>query len=295
MRIPSLRALRAFEAAARYRSFSKASEDLCVSRSAISHQVQNVEDQLGVSLFNRIGRKIELTKEGEALLFGITRAFIQIEQVSSQVANPDSPLHQSMIERLSIIVPPGFSMVWLNNNLPKFLAEYPHIKFEIISSTDLSQIDNGKKHFAITWKDQIFPDFNEMVLYEAVLFPVCSPDLIKNRPIIKKPEDIMNYPLIHTESTESWSAWFLEHGMEAASLKGHFTNDLSLNNELAVAGLGISLSSKNSASKYLDSGELVKPLDTGWDFKTRVRLLNHPAAMKNPAAAFFRDWIIKNN
>lgn len=293
MRLPSLTALRAFEASARHKSFSRASQELFVSRSAISHQIQNLEEQLGVTLFNRASRKIELSEEGQALFIGITKAFGHVEECCTQIASPDSPLRESLGERLSIIVPPGFSVVWFSERLAKFSNEHPEVEFEIISSSDLSDIRSGKVKFAITWTVQPYPDLSEIILYDAVDFPVCSPDLLKRGPPIETPEDILNYPLIHFESQEWWSIWFLDHGVEAASLRGHVTNDIWLNLELARRGLGISLATSVSAAKLLRTGELIRLLKVDWKNQLRVRLLISPSALEDPLVVLFRDWIIK--
>ena len=291
MKYPSLQALRVFETAARHQSFANAADELCVTRSAVSHQIQNLEGQMGVKLFERHTRSVSLTSAGETLLPMISQAFSNIETATASVSKNELYGSKVLSERLSIIVPPGFAPLWLGKRLHKFIAQNPSIELDIRTSVDATDVLHRRAHLAVNWSLDAWPELLEERLFQFTEFPVCSPMLLKNGPPLKKPEDLLNYPLLHNESFAWWTLWLNAADVDTSNLAGHVFANLSLTTDVARSGLGIALAGSVLMADMLLSGELVKPLGVVRFSETQFRLLTDPGAAANQPVQRFKQWL----
>ena len=256
-KLPSLSALRAFESAARHMSFRKAAEDLNVTNSAISHQIKTLEKQLGVSLFLRTSRNVELTEEGQFLFPILKQSFGQIsEGIKNLISVGDD-------DSLSIQVYITVAMRWLLPRLPDFQKYNPDMKTRLVTSYLDWEFDRLNVDVAILLVKKQQADLHYVELFPATLTPVCSPDLATEKHPMKTPKDIENYQLLQIfTSPDDWRVWKDEAGVgDVVNLKSLSFDSYVMALELAAAGQGIAMLNGPFADSDLQSGKLIKPFD----------------------------------
>jgi len=214
--LPPLNALKAFEAAARHLSLTKAAEELHVTPAALSHQVRGLEEMLGVRLFARLPRALALTDAGRKLLPGLTAGFAQIRQAVTLVQD----LGSSRV--LVVSTPPGFTAKWLAPRLHRFLVAHPDIEVRISSTLKNADFETDGVDVAVRNLRRSNPAephlFNE-VLVDLALIPVCSPRFLAAQPLLKSPSDVASVPLVHDVSMDGrldfpgWPEWLAEAGI----------------------------------------------------------------------------------
>jgi LysR family glycine cleavage system transcriptional activator len=256
-RLPPLKALPAFEAAARHLSFTAAADELGLTHGAISHQMKALEAHLGVALFRRLNRRIELTEVGNAFLRAVRTALDVVETSANQIAAPAQrgPLVLSCL--------PTFMMRWLLPRLYEFSAKHPDIEVRLSASyapVDFAQdsVDAAIRVGTPTWPGGI----EAHAFLEERVGPVCSPDLLKRRPLAR-PADLRQHTLLHTDSRlDAWPHWIEVVGVKGiASGKGPRFEHYYFLLEAAVGGLGVALAPYPLVAEDLRRGRLVAPLD----------------------------------
>lgn len=251
LRSVSLSAVRAFEAAARTGSFRAAALELNLSPSAISHAIVNLEQALGTALFEREGRTIRLSADGEQLMRHVGNAFEELRRGIDAVTNRGPQL-------LRIHSAPSFAAQWLSPRLPGFIAANPAINVRLAASTDYASFTSDEFDVDIVYG----PPRREgrvIALGEEIVTPVCTPALANE---LRSPEDLLRLPLIQSDRKQvRWPDWFAENGLKAPSQQTGMRFDRSF---LAIAaaadGLGIALESTRLAERELGAGRLVAPL-----------------------------------
>lgn len=252
--LPSLTALRVFDVAGRLLSFSRAALELNVTQSAVSRQIRTLEQALGVELFLRMTRKIDLTEAGRSYLCEIQGALDDIERATHRI------IAQRKRSVLTIDVLPSVASFWLMPRLADFTRQHPDIQTRIITSIAPVDFASGTRDVAIrvgSLPGRRYPGHRpridlEMVtdwrgvladyLFPDILVPVCSPALMRGHRIAQ-PEELLEFPLIHTTSrAHAWPDWFRAHGVNdlaaARSIGyGHFFMSL----EAAREGQGIAI------------------------------------------------------
>ena len=185
---PGLRSLRAFDAAARHLSFTRAASDMGVTPAAISHQIKELEEQLGVSLFARTSRSMRLTREGEILraaaiesLESLTRALQRIRKLENQ-------------KQLKVSASPSIAAKWLVPRLDRFLATVPGADVRVNVSTTVLDFDRDDVDIAIRFGDGKYPGLRADLLFHENVFPVCSPALITKSKPLNTPRDLAAPP-----------------------------------------------------------------------------------------------------
>lgn len=263
-RLPALNALRAFEAAGRLLSFTRAAEELNVTPGAISQQIRQLEEFAGAPLFRRTGRQVMLTEAGAGALPLLTRAF---EQMSEAVHLMRSPLRR---DRLMISCAPSFAAKWLTQRLDAFQRLHPEAEVWVSADISLADFNSTDLDLAIRYgKGQYDGLRSEKILSESVL-PVCSPDLLKGDHPIRTPADLGYHELLHDEGPENdpscpdWKTWLIARGaghIDAA--RGLRFNQSALIVEAAAAGKGVALAKRAIAAGDLDKGRLIAPFADG--------------------------------
>ena len=258
-KLPSLNALRAFETSARLGGFTRAAEELHISPAAVSHQVKLLEGQLGVALFVRQARGLELTDAGRQMQPELTRALgLMARAVGNLDAEPAAgPL------RLAIGPTPAYA--WLLPRLGRFLAEHPEI--ELTVNTEWPTIDprSGRVDLALFYGRGDYPGLVSQLLMTEKVFPVCAPSLLNQKPL-KKPADLVGHVLLHDIDTSDdepalkWSRWLRD--LQVAQVDSHgglkFTNS-ALVYQAALAGYGVALGRTAMVSRHLIKGRLIRP------------------------------------
>ena len=263
-RLPPLNALRAFEAAARRLSFTKAAEELNVTPGAISQQIRQLEEFAGAPLFRRTGRQVFLTDMGQAALPLLTASF---EQMTEAVHMMRAPQRRN---RLMVSSAPSFAAKWLAHRLDGFQAQFPDA--EIWISADLALVDFSGPDIdlAVRYGPGDYEGLRVDKLMSESVLPVCAPSLLEGENAIRKPEDLTDHVLLHDESPErdpscpDWTNWLAARTVKGVnSARGPRFNQSALVVEAAVAGRGVALAKRAIAAGDLEEGRLVAPFADG--------------------------------
>jgi len=213
VRLPSLNALRAFEAAARHESFARAADELCVTEGAVSRHVKLLEEDLGVQLFRRLPRSLKLTEAGRKFLPVLTEAFESIASAARQTRGSK--------RELKVICPPTFSIRWLLPRLQQFRSSNPDIQLRLTTAPyDLEIFFGGDFDlgFDCGWQR---PDGMEACLVlQSIMTPVCSPRVLEERAPLTKPSDLAGHNLLHTTpDRHDWEVWLRTYKVEGVDGK----------------------------------------------------------------------------
>jgi len=289
---PALKALIAFEAAARYESFLKAADELCVTPSAVSYQVRGLEEQLGVQLFSRKNQSVCLTETGESYFRMVQSALERIDSATDHLHKLETT--KSLKIRCAI----SFAVQWLMPNLPQFLSEHPELHVRIDTTRAFGSFFNREAgDLEICFGSSEFTDMHvEPVVFENIL-PMCSPKLLAGSKPIKSPADIANFPLIHSvNSFHLWDGWLSAHDVDRQPVASDLRFDRAfLAIQAAVNGLGIILEGDFLVRGELMDGRLVTVLP---DLEPRVKTCRHfliyPHSRGRSAhVQAFRQWLLR--
>jgi LysR family glycine cleavage system transcriptional activator len=282
-RLPPLGALRAFEAGARHLSFTRAATELGVTQAAISHQVRQLEDWLGVSLFERRGHELTLTRKGAAYLEALTPAFERMSEATARLyAREQGPL------RLTVL--PSFAACWLLPRLEGFRQRHPDIELHLTSSAELwdfldDRFDVGIRSGLGRWTGLK----TELIANES-LSPVCSPALAKK---LRTPADLRKVRLLHDTPRDAWRRWLDSAGVTGVDAEaGPTFNDAGLVLQAAVQGQGVALGRRMLASSDLHAGRLVQPFAQVLPNDFSYWLV-HPRPLSGRSdVAAFKAWLL---
>ena len=291
--LPPLNALRAFEAAARHLSFTKAAAELHVTPAAIGQQVKLLEDHLGVALFRRLHRALMLTEAGQMCLPGVRDGFDRLTEAMARL----SQLEDAGV--LTVSVAPSFASKWLVPRLDTFQAAHPEIDVHIAASMQVVDFSSGEVDLAIRYGGGRYEGLSvERVMTETVL-PVCSPQLLKGEHAITTPESLRHHTLIHDMSPDNdpscpdWRMWLRASGVADVDWnRGLRFNQSSLVIEAAVSGRGVALAKSALAEADLKAGRLVRPFDRDLPIEFAYYLVCPPHKAELRKVRVFRDWLM---
>ncbi|MHC8321919.1 LysR substrate-binding domain-containing protein [Pseudomonas sp. GB2N2] len=278
--LPPLIALRAFEAVARHLSFIKAAEELSVTQSAISHQVQKLEQFLNQQLFIRRTRAIDLTPAGEAYYRQIQPALESIALATRELRSND--LHETTL-RIGLLA--SFATLWLAPRLASFNARHPHIHVELMPSVELADVGGGEVDLAIRYGKGGWPKVRARRFMVETLTPVCSPDF--------KARGIEKGPLLMAKSHQpfEWIDWSAHSGLDLAHYPSVMLHDYNIVVEAAVAGQGIAMGRHHLIHRRIKEGALVEAFDTP-SFTSEIGYwLVTPDRPASHAAECFGEWL----
>ncbi len=300
-RLPPLNALRAFEAVARHMSFQKAAGELAVTPAAVSYQVRQLEDHLGLELFVRMNRAIALTDAGEVYYPALADGFARLSQA------------QRTLERfkegdaLVISVGPAFTAKWLAPRLWRFLEANPTIDARIAANLRLSDFAADGIDAAIRFGSGHYEGVHWESLIGDALIPLCSPDY-RDRMAISAPGDLARCTLVHDTSLEAlrdsarfadgrpanWAGWLEREGVQGADAShGPRFNHADHGIDAAVEGAGVVLGRLVLAAADLRSGRLVAPLGGALPIDLGFFFVCPQPALRRPAVSAFRDWLLE--
>jgi LysR family glycine cleavage system transcriptional activator len=288
--LPPLNSLRAFEATARHLSFSKAADELHVTPAALSHQIRGLEDLLGLKLFLRRARSIELTEAARLIYPGIRTGFESIREAVER-------LDRGKQNRLLVVsAAPGLTAKWLVPRLYKFLALYPDIETRISASVGYANFATDDVDIGVRLSPGVHPDLYVEKLSDEWLLPLCSPRLLDGPHPLRTPQDLSRFSLIQVDLpglVPTWADWF-----EMANIQGiDSSRGLRLNVadhalDAASEGVGVVLGYKMVASRDIGLGRLVVPF--GPEVPVPGRAYHFVCAKgdeKRAPVKAFRDWI----
>jgi len=291
--LPPLNALRAFEAAARHLSFTKAARELHVTQAAVSHQIKGLEEYLGVPLFHRHRKAVLLTEAGQLCLPGLRDGFDRLAAAVDSIRNLDNA------NVLTVTTPPSFAAKWLVPHLDQFRTAHPDFEVRIDASTNLVDFERENVDVAIRYGSGSYPGLESELLFGIEVFPVCSPRLCKGRHGLRTPADLKWHTLLHTEwrargEEPDWRMWLLAAGVPDVDwTRGPQFNDVTVAIQAAIEGQGVALGRGALVAADLKAGRLVRPFRLSVAGRFRYYLVYPAAALKRPKVAAFRDWLLQ--
>jgi LysR family glycine cleavage system transcriptional activator len=283
--LPPLNGLKAFEAAARSESFTRAAEELNVTQGAVSHQVKALEDTLGLKLFHRERQRLILTEAGRDYLTVIRDALDQIAVGTERL------LQRQESGALIVSTSPDFAAKWLVNRLSRFAEKYPDVDLRVSATTHYVDFARDDVDIAIRHGDGNWPGLDVQRLYSERLFPVCSPKLVAGRNRITKAADLLKFPLLRLEDAKNWTRLFKAAGVKATVGPGPVLNRASMLIDAAIDGQGIALARTALAAWDLINGRLVRPVDVSLRMANTYWIVCPKSASTVPKIAAFRNWI----
>ncbi|MEN3346908.1 MAG: LysR family transcriptional regulator, glycine cleavage system transcriptional activator [Bradyrhizobium sp.] len=283
--LPPLETLRVFEVACRHGSYSEAARELNVTHSAVSQRIRQLEEDLGLTLFERQGNRMMPTTAALRLQAGVKGAFSELDAAlgSLHTRRRDAELTVSLL--------PVMASRWLVPRLSRFTARYPNINLHIKSGQPLANFKSDGVDIAIRFGTGDWKGLRAIKLLDEEFFPVCSPSLNGGR-LPKDPVAMLAGPLL-IDRNLSWRAWFKSAGLALdRDITGTSFTDTNALMEAAVTGQGIALGRKSSTRSDILAGKLVRLSE----HSLRVAYCHYavyPAASEsNPALRAFRDWLI---
>ena len=307
-RLPPLNSLKAFEAAARHLSVKKAALELNVTPAAVSHQIRTLEEYLGIQLFHRRNRALDLTDAARAALPKLREGFDCMMQAVERLRTHHSP------SRLTVSAAPSFAARWLMPRLHRFLVAHPEIDVRISARMRRASVD-GKGDVAEratleAWLDDSdvaiiygrghYPGLRGKKLFDLTVTPVCSPKLLKGEHPLRTPADLKHHMLLHDDTGDLydgesfWGVW-----LRAANLSDidvtrgpHFSHAVPAF-EAAIDGVGVLASVPALASEELAAGRLVTPFELRVPLASAYYLVCEESAATRPAVTAFNNWLIE--
>ncbi len=292
-RLPPLNAIRAFEAAARHQSFTKAAQELFVTQAAVSHQIKALEETLGVQLFRRFNRRLVLTDAGQAYLPPLREALDGIAAATERLCTAEET------GALKVSVLPSFAAKWLLPRLSRFRDRHPEIDVPVSANNALVDFSRDDVDIAIRYGYGRYPGLQVDFLMGDEIFPVCSPALRGGAHPLKDPGDLKHHTLLHdtdavSGESENWRGWLETAGVTGVDhTRGPGFTDSSMMLQAAIEGEGVALGRSALAGFDLEAGRLVQPFGPSLPSSFKYYVVVPPADAKRPKVRLFRDWIFE--
>jgi LysR family glycine cleavage system transcriptional activator len=289
--LPSLNGLRAFEAAARHMSFTRAADELHVTQTAISHQIRRLEEQLGKRLFVRGNRSLHLTRDATDYLPAIRTAFDDLRRATVRLQRPD---REGLITVSTIT---SLAAKWLVTRVASFQDAHPGIEVRITTSPHLVDFQREEVDMAVRYGRGNWPGLRTQWLMAEDIFPVCSPALMKGSKPLRRPEDLAHHSLLHTTiGREEWQLWLTAAGLPVSlALRRGLSFDLGfMALQAAMDGLGVALSSRSFVDTDITAGRLVIPFDVVLPADAGYYIVAPEETADTTKIALFRDWLVRS-
>ncbi len=287
-RTPSLDALRIFVVAARHLSFTDAASELNLTQSAISHRIRSLEEELGVALFKRLTRALELTPQGSALARRLDLAIGEIDRSVIELVRPDDegPVKVTML--------PSVASYWLIPRLPRIRDRYPDLDVEVIADSRLMDLRSEGIDLAIRFGRTPHPGYAVTRLMGDCVLPVCAPGLLKQYGPIDGIDALLALPLLHDSTTDNtWRSWLNHFNRpDVACDAGQHFSEAGMMIEAATLGLGLALARASLVGDQIERGVLVCPLRLAVPTAFAYFLLELPEAVGRPKIALFRRLLV---
>lgn len=287
--------LRAFEAVARHLNFRAASEEMALTQSAVSRQIQALEDEVGVSLFLRHTRAVELTGAGMQLLAAVSQSLPRIDAAVRQIRQSAGR------KSVALTTFASFASMWLIPRLEPFQREHPDIDIRIDASDNTLDLEIADVDLALRYGPLAHMPPSAVRLFGEQLTPVASPWLLKSSPPLKRPDDLAHFALIeagdgHRTHLEwlTWRRWFDEQRCPKLQPKRWlYFNYAYQMVQAALTGQGVVLARLPLVAESIANGDLVEPLPRlRMDSPMAYWLLIGPRALQRPEIVAFRDWLL---
>lgn len=290
-------------AAAKYQSFTRAAEALCVTQAAISRQIRELEESLGTRLFTRTGRTVKLTADGSAFFDAAQLSFINISQAAQRIRSKDHARHE-----LVICCSPAFSSLWLQQRIHGFLSRNADIEITQIAAQDYLGMESSvRPDIFITKVNRVREGYSSQRLFHDIIYPVCSPDFMNNHGKLLTLADVREAPLLdlspygRSQLAEhiDWAVWLAffgidlkERSKEASQL--FKSNDYNALVQMARHGHGMALGWHHLVAQLIEEGHLVKAMAHEIVHKERCHYLSiREDIIESSAATRFQNWMLE--
>jgi LysR family glycine cleavage system transcriptional activator len=276
-RLPPLNALRAFEAAARHLSMTRAAEELNVTHGAVSQHVRMLEAATNAQLFERRGNRLQLTLAGSALLQPLHVAFDLLSEATRTMTTGETS------GEVSIAAPPALANLWLAREIGGFLAGHPGVRLRLSPSSEKRPPRGGAVDIAIRYGDGRFPSY--------IVDHLCDVHLMAT-PSLRGYKGLEKVPILCADNGDEWDQWIASTGRARVALgPRHFLGNALTAIEMSVAGFGVAIGDNVTTSRYLAEGRLVIPIEHGTRAANSFYLLTRPESQANPAVGIVRQWL----
>ena len=289
--LPSLNGLRAFEAAARHLSFTRAAVELNVTQTAISHQIRRLEEQLGKRLFVRRSRALALTREAEEYLPAIRTAFEDLRRATARLQRSDRE------GLLTVSTTASLAAKWLVTRVASFQEAHPGIEVRITTSAHLVDFQREEVDLAVRYGRGNWPGLRTQWLMAEDIFPVCSPALMNGAKPLRRPEDLAHHTLLHTTvGREDWRLWLTAAGLPVSlAARRGLSFDLGfMALQAAIDGLGVALGRTRLVDADIAAGRLVVPFDVVLPADAGYYIVAPEETADATKIVLFRDWLTQS-
>ena len=294
--LPPLDLLVGFEAAARHLSFTKAGEELFLTQSAVSRQIKELEDQVGIPLFERRHRALVLTEAGQQFYASAAQVLATMRAATERLR-----AHGGRKRPLSVTTTHSFAALWLIPRLAGFTRDHPGVDVRITADTRVQDLERDGLDVAIRHGPPSLAGPNAVRLMGERVFPVASPKLLKKKPLLK-PADLARHVLLQYDDPDArhpwlhWKTWLEVEGI--ADLRPAATLAFSGYEQIipaAIAGHGVALGRTPLVRDLIASGELVAPFKSSADPARAYFALVSRAAESRPEVADFVSWLTRES
>ena len=278
-----------FEAAARHGSFNKAAEELCVTPSAISHQLKSLESFLGQKLFRREKRQVYLTSAGERYLGSVQLALDEIEGATRRLMTSTNS------SAVNISVAPFFLTRWLVPRITRFQQRFPEVELRFSSIMGYIDFEHSDTDMAVYYGQGNWEGVEDHLLRNIVQTPVFAPSFLEGENAIKQPEDMVRHTLIYVSGRRyEWNRALQQIGIALSDASRTISfSSTSLAVSAAIEGIGIALADRVLVQRELETGKLVAPFDLSFDTQKGFYLVYKENRALTYGMKAFRDWIME--
>ena len=288
----SSRALLLFDSAARTGSFSRAAEEMAVGQPAVSHSVRQLEADLGVRLFRRLHRGVELTPTGERLAQRVRAGLREIEEGLAEI-RPSS----SDDQQVTLLVSTSLASHWLLPRLGHFKQQYPGIELRCITMDTDRDIPIAEFDLCIALGSGDWPGMQRWFFTDEELYPVCSPEYLRSHRSLVDNGSLLDCDLLHLEeryhSRFDWSQWFAHFDIDSGPMPSDWIyNDYSIVIHAALEGQGIAIGWRHIVQPLVDRGALVRPIAESIETDNPFYIMAPIDRPIGESAQTLRDWLI---
>jgi LysR family glycine cleavage system transcriptional activator len=291
-KLPPANSLVVFEAAARHLNFTHAAAELRVTQAAVSRQIRTLEDHLGATLFRRLPRALELTRNGRRMQQAVTMGLEHIANAAADIRRARGGAEVTISSSVT------FASYWLMSRVAKFRAVNPEVELRLVASAPVSDLAVAGIDMAVRYGNGRWPGVEATHLLDNEIFPVCTPKYLEGRPPLKESADLLGETLLHLVEFDrnwvTWEAWLRAFGVEGkpAGRGLRFDNYLILI-QAALDGQGIALGGGRLADDFLAHGALVRPIEATLKSEQAFYLLTPTETPLSKSARVFRDWLLE--
>jgi LysR family glycine cleavage system transcriptional activator len=286
-RLPPLNALKAFEAAARHLSFTRAADELFVTQAAVSHQIKALEDFLSLKLFIRRNRTLLLTEEGQGYFLELKDIFKNLQDATERL------LARGSKGAITVATPPSFASQWLVPRISQFSQLFPDIDVRLKAIDFDEGFLTDDIDVAIYYGRGRWNGIQADKLHTEFLTPLCSPSLFQGSKPLNTLSDLKHHVLLHDSSRAIWKMWLQHFKVAGVNVnQGPVFSHSMMVNQAAALGQGIALGNSVLAKPELDAGRLIMPFEEKLESRDAYYLVYHEGQGDSGKIAAFREWVI---